>query len=259
MLQSKFHIISLFIIILLLLTGLGIYARGYSPWWLGLIILAYIGILFLGSIFIRWNFYFHSLVQLELEEHSPAVELAQNNKKIAITFDDGPAEYTEAILDILKKENVMATFFLVGKNIRGKEALLHRMTGEGHSIGNHSFGHGKNFDWESSAQMAGEIQDTNLEIERVTGKKVTLFRPPYGVTNPNLAKAIRRTGMKSIGWNIRSFDTVARSEDRLLQKIFGKIQPGAIILLHDRCAITARILPALIAGIYERGYEFETL
>lgn len=180
-------------------------------------------------------------------------------KQIALTFDDGPAEYTAAVLDILKKEKVPATFFIIGKHVAGREAILQRMQKEGHSIGNHSFNHGFNFDWQSAASMLHEIEQTNEAIEAVIGSKVKLFRPPYGVTNPNLAKAVRHSGLKSIGWNLRSMDTVAKDKQQLLNKILTKVKAGDIILLHDRCAITAEILPELIITLKKRGFDFATL
>ena len=85
---------------------------------------------------------------------------------------------------------------------------------------------------------------------------VRLFRPPYGVTNPNLAKALRDSRLSSIGWNLRSMDTIAKDESILRDKILAKVKAGAILLLHDRCNITATVLPELIATLRTRGYTF---
>lgn len=183
---------------------------------------------------------------------------AATGNLIALTFDDGPAEYTAAILDILAKEQVSATFFIIGKNIAGREELLRRMRSEGHSIGNHSYHHGFNFDWQSASVMLGEIKRTNESIEAVTGLPVTLFRPPYGVTNPNLGKALRNSGLRSIGWSVRSMDTVAKDEQQLLEKILTRVKTRDIILLHDRCSITAAILPKLIGALKKHGFTFAT-
>lgn len=183
----------------------------------------------------------------------------KTGKQLVLTFDDGPAEDTETILNILQSEKVNAVFFIIGKNISGKENLIRRMKAEGHVIGNHSYFHGFNFDWQSAKKMQEEIEATNTALENITGEKTILFRPPYGVTNPNLGKAIRNTGMKSIGWNLRSMDTVAKDAVTLRNKILAKIKPGSIILLHDRCNITAQALPALIGEIKKRGYTFATL
>ncbi|WP_118952720.1 polysaccharide deacetylase family protein [Taibaiella helva] len=252
----------LFFILLVLHVAAGIYFNGYSAWWLLACVLALVSILALGSILIHWNFYMPSvntLPILKVNFNRGQLSVLQRGRQVALTFDDGPAAHTEAILDILKKEGVQATFFLIGKNIEGREALVQRMLAEGHSIGNHSFDHGFNFDWQSAAKMEQEILRTNEAIEAITGTPVKLFRPPYGVTNPNLAKAVRNSGMKSMGWSLRSMDTVAKDKDQLLGKIMSKVKAGDIILLHDRCAITETVLPELIKSLKEQDYTFASL
>ncbi|WP_190277359.1 polysaccharide deacetylase family protein [Taibaiella lutea] len=260
--NSKFSYSLLFFLLLLAHVAAGVYFNGYSPWWILWCILAYITLLVLASIKIQWNFYFKSLNLLPILKitfEKGQLQLVQNQKQIALTFDDGPAEQTEAVLDILKKENIKATFFLIGKNIQGRETLVQRMFDEGHSIGNHSFNHGFNFDWQSASRMTDELVQTNEAIENITKQEVKLFRPPYGVTNPNLAKAVTNTGLKSIGWSLRSMDTIAKSESELLEKILKQVKARDIILLHDRCAVTAAILPDLIKELKKRNYSFASL
>ena len=260
--KSKFTYSLIFFILLLAHVAAGVYFNGYSPWWLLWATLAFITILVFASIKIQWNFYFKSLNQLpvlKITFEKGQLQLIQNQKQVALTFDDGPADQTEAILDILKNEKVKATFFLIGKNIERRESLVQRIFEEGHSIGNHSFHHGFNFDWQSTSKMTEELMQTNEGITNITGQEVKLFRPPYGVTNPNLAKAIERTGLKSIGWSLRSMDTVAKNEDELLQKILKQVKTRDIILLHDRCAITAAVLPDLITTLKKRDYNFVAL
>lgn len=157
---------------------------------------------------------------------------------------------------MLQKENVPAGFFSIGKNARLHPETVKRWHEEGHLVGNHSYHHGFNFDWQSAAVMARELEDTNAVILEVTGKKPLLFRPPYGVTNPNLAKAVQRTGMISIGWNIRSFDTTAKDPEQLLQRILSRIKGGDVILLHDSMEITCQILTPLIHAAREKGFTF---
>lgn len=240
----------------------GVWFNGYSAWWLLACVLVLISILTLGSIFIRWNFYLRSVNRLPIVQvrfDGSQVALQQRGRQVVLSFDDGPADYTEQVLDILKQEQVPAIFFLIGKNIAGREDTLRRMMAEGHVIGNHSFGHGFNFDWQSAANMEAELLRTSETIEAVTGSAVKWFRPPYGVINPNLAKAIRNSGMKSMGWSLRSMDTVAKDEAQLLQKILRKVKPGDIILLHDRCTVTAAILPELIQALKKKGFSFTLL
>jgi peptidoglycan/xylan/chitin deacetylase (PgdA/CDA1 family) len=237
----------------------GVYFDGYPLWIVWLTLAAFLLVLVAGSIFIRWNFYMpstHRLPLFHLSLDGKRLSLQNKSKQVALTFDDGPAACTEAILDILRKEQVPAAFFVIGKNIAGREHLLQRMVAEGHKIGNHSYEHGFNFDWKSSNAMQLELEQCNDAIRKVTGQQPKLFRPPYGVTNPNLARAVQATGMRSIGWRLRSMDTVARDPEALLKKILLQVRHRDIILLHDSCAITAQILPRLIATLKERGYSF---
>ncbi len=261
MFKSKFQVVTIFFIISFLHILAGIYYNDYSPWWLVALLLFYLLLLFLGSFFIRWNFYLKSLEKISnLKLNMIDGEIKVSFKKnAALTFDDGPGKYTAEILDILKKENIKATFFVIGNNIKEYPEVMERMVNEGHSIGNHSYYHGKNFDWQSAKKMRDEIEMTNQEIELYTHAPVRIFRPPYGVTNPNLEKALEQTEMKSIAWSLRSYDTVATSPEKLLKKIKSKVKPSSIILLHDSVAITKDILPELIQHLKSNKYELETI
>lgn len=152
-----------------------------------------------------------------------------------------------------------AAFFCIGKNAVTKKQLVQRWDEEGHLVGNHSYDHGFNFDWKSAIEMKAEIEKTNTLIRNITGRKPKLFRPPYGVINPNLAKAIRQTNMHSIGWNIRSYDTAAKDKKKLLARILQKVKGGDIILLHDTMLITREILTELITTLRNKGYSFVRL
>ncbi|HRO41493.1 MAG TPA: polysaccharide deacetylase family protein [Flavipsychrobacter sp.] len=215
-----------------------------SGWWFLALFLVYSSALVLGAIYIRWNFYLKSF------------DKGENKNWIALTFDDGPAGKTAAILDILKNENVPATFFCIGKNVSDNSELVKRWDDEGHLIGNHSFNHGFNFDWQSAKQMAEEIEQTNATIRSIIGKSPAFFRPPYGVTNPNVAKAVKLTQVHSIAWNVRSFDTTAKNPDQLLARILNQLRGGDIILLHDSMPITCEILTELIHKARQKGFTF---
>ncbi|MBV8252901.1 MAG: polysaccharide deacetylase family protein [Chitinophaga sp.] len=220
-----------------------------SAWWLVLIPLIYIPLCVWGAIKVQANFFLPSLSQANTQE-----------KVVALSFDDGPLpEFTPVILDILKEEEVKAGFFCIGKNIPENEDLLERIHAEGHVIGNHSWSHDFWFDLYSRRRMMIDMDTMEDQMLNVLDLKPRMFRPPYGVTNPNLATAIKLQKVKSIGWSIRSMDTVAKDEEKLLQHILSQLHPGAIILLHDTCKITADILPRLIAGIRERGYRFDRI
>ena len=215
----------------------------------GWLLLIYVFVLFCGSYFIRLGFFLKS------------VNSAKTNEKwIAISFDDGPAgSNTNHILDILKENQVEAVFFCIGKNIAGNEELVKRMIREGHIIGNHSFSHHHFFDFFSSGKMLGELMQMNQSVKNITGQSPRFFRPPFGVTNPNLKKAIMRGGFISIGWSIRSYDTVIKNPARLLSKILKSMKPGGILLLHDTSETTIEILPTLLKGISDKGYQVKRL
>jgi peptidoglycan/xylan/chitin deacetylase (PgdA/CDA1 family) len=214
-----------------------------------LILIIYTGILFYGSYFVHSNFYL------------PVTCAAKTNQKeIALSFDDGPADqYTESILKILKENQVESAFFCIGKNIRGREHLLKQIHAEGHMIGNHSYTHGPLFDLLSSARMLADLQLMDQVMKEVLSLRPRIFRPPYGVTNPNLAQAIRKGGYTPVGWSIRSLDTVNKDEKKLFEKITTSLHPGAIILFHDTSRTTLAILPALITHVKEKGYQIRRL
>src|SRR5690606_38697127 len=128
-----------------------------------------------------------------------------------------------------------------------------------HILGNHSYEHGFFFDLKRTAAMVAEIEKTNTRIQEITGKRPLLFRPPYGVTNPNLATAVRKTGMVSIGWSLRSLDTRAQNKEQLLRKMLDKSRGGDIILLHDSMKITREILTEFIKRSRQKGFTFVSL
>lgn len=196
--------------------------QAISAWALLFPVVLYLGVLILGSTRIGMNFYFFSHCKIATKE-----------KIIGLTFDDGPHPViTTKLLDILEKHKVKATFFCLGKNIAENKSIVKKTDQNGHLIGNHTYTHHKWFDLFSSKKMATEIKATNKEIERTISKKPTLFRPPYGVTNPSLKKALEKTNMFSIGWRLRSFDTV-HDEQKVLNKLKSKTKAGDVVLFHD--------------------------
>jgi peptidoglycan/xylan/chitin deacetylase (PgdA/CDA1 family) len=222
---------------------------GYvSWWWVAALCIAFASILFLGAVFIRWNFFVTSL-------HNGN----RAGKAIALSFDDGPGAHTHSILNTLKDEGVAAAFFSIGKHAAAAPDLVRRWEEEGHVVGNHSYDHSYHFDWKNREAMAKEIQQTNDTISALIGRRPLLFRPPYGVTNPALSQAISLTGMTSIGWSLRSFDTSATSGDKLLHRLLSQVKGGDVILLHDTMGITAGILTAFIHACREKGFTFVRL
>ncbi|WP_281323875.1 polysaccharide deacetylase family protein [Flavobacterium sp. IMCC34518] len=201
-------------------------------------------IVFCGSTFVASNYHVKTYCSNPLE----------NEKKIALTFDDGPNEMTLTVLDVLRKYNAKATFFCIGKNIANHPDILKKTIKEGHAIGNHSYSHSPFFDFYRKNQVISEIKQTDALIESVSGLKPKLFRPPYGVTNPSIRRALKVTEHQTIGWNIRSLDGIIKNEKFLLDRIVKRIKPGGIVLLHDTSSQTVSVLEELLSFLQKNNY-----
>lgn len=186
----------------------------------------------------------------------PVKYRADHPNRIALTFDDGPVPgKTETILKILASHNVPAAFFCIGNRVADNPALTRRIHEAGHLIGNHSYWHRATFDLQTAGAMSKELHDTDESIQQAIGKKPTLFRPPYGVTNPMLASAVKKGGYTTIGWSVRSFDTVIKDGAALKNRITRSLRGGDVILLHDYSDTTLEILPALLDHIASVGLK----
>lgn len=180
-------------------------------------------------------------------------------KEIAITFDDGPTEFTPKFLDLLQEHQIKATFFCIGKQIEKYPETFQRIIAEGHSIGNHTYSHSNSTGFLSTAKMIEEIKKCDETIAAIGSTSTLLYRPPFGVTNPSIAKAIKKTEKKSIGWNIRSLDTVIDDEKKIYKRITGKIKSGGIILLHDTSEKTYHVLVDLLLFLKNKKYSTFTI
>lgn len=175
---------------------------------------------------------------------------------IAITFDDGPVPgYTEKILKILDSHKVTAAFFCIGHRINDHSALVKQIHNAGHLIGNHSYWHKYTFDLQRTETIELELNHTNTAIQKAIGLWPNFFRPPFGVTNPMVARAIKRGGYKTIGWSLRSFDTVSQNRKVLLKRLTLSVKAGDIILFHDYCSLTLEVLPEFLDFVSDRGLK----
>lgn len=215
-------------------------------WWYYCVLLGFRFILLLiGSFSIQWS------VHIKTFCSNPEVK----EKQIAITFDDGPSLITPQILALLRKYDAKATFFCIGKNIEKHPDILCQIDKQGHLIGNHSFSHSHFFDFFGKKKIIEELVDTDEIIKKYTGKQVRFFRPPYGVTNPAISKALRSTKHNVIGWNIRSLDGVLKNEEIIYKRIIKRVSPGGIILLHDTSLTTVRVLERLLLFLQNNNYK----
>ncbi|UTI65243.1 polysaccharide deacetylase family protein [Paraconexibacter antarcticus] len=180
--------------------------------------------------------------------------------RIALTFDDGPAAITSRFLDVLEREHAPATFFVVGRNVAGRGALLRRMLADGDMIGNHSFTHANLAAGGGAA--ADELRRTQDAIRRESGFTPCLFRPPYGGTSPALVAAAGAQHLTSVLWDDDPQDWRTPGVAAITDTIFREAHPGAIVISHDGGGPRGQTLAALPGVIHElrrRGYRLVTV
>lgn len=198
---------------------------------------------------IGWGVYVRSKCKLDTKE-----------RIVAITFDDGPDDRNlPKLLDVLDKKGVKSTFFFIGEAIAKKPDKLIQTLDEGHNVGIHTYSHSPFFPFYSLNKIVYEIQETRMLIKSISKIETSLFRPPFGVTNPNIAYIIHRLKLTSVGWNIRSFDTISRSKEKIVRRIMRRLKPGSIILLHSNLDGAAELAGLVIDSIRDRGYTIVNL
>ncbi|RDY26334.1 oligosaccharide deacetylase [Romboutsia weinsteinii] len=190
----------------------------------------------------------------------------EDEKIVALTFDDGPdKDYTPQVLDILKKHDVKATFFVVGENVTWNPELIKREYEEGHEIGNHTFTH-INVAKKAYGEIDKEISQTQEEVKKVIGQEPKLFRPPYRAISKNMCDIIKSKNMNIILWsNLDPRDWSNPGVGYIINTINNKVENGNIILLHDYNRVrvkrsqTIQALEVIIPALKEKGYEFVTV
>lgn len=188
---------------------------------------------------------------------------ASVGKKVALTFDDGPDEnFTPQVLDILKQEQVPATFFVIGRSAKYYPDVLKRIIQEGHVLGNHSWSHPV-LSKLTSSQIQQQLGDTNQVIYDITGKKPVLMRPPYGAKNQLVIDEVKKNSMKVILWSVDTRDWDHRTKSEILTVVRNQTTPGGIILQHssgnEGLKESVAALPQLIKELKSKGYQFVTL
>lgn len=179
----------------------------------------------------------------------------EEDKVVALTFDDGPSKYTKDILDILKKYDACGTFFLIGNKVSFYGEVLREMLSEGNEIGNHSYDH-KYLTRLSEEEVKDEINKTQDEIKRVTGYTPTLFRPTYGGYNNTLKSYIDLT---FVLWDVDSRDWSVKSTEGIMSNVFKDVKSGSIILFHDNHEYSVNALPSVIKELKKQEYKFVTV
>ncbi|WP_339217722.1 polysaccharide deacetylase family protein [Ornithinibacillus sp. FSL M8-0202] len=176
---------------------------------------------------------------------------------VALTFDDGPSDYSKQIVDILMEFGAGGTFFLIGSNMDEHPDSVEYIHDNNFSIGTHSLNH-INFASSSLATQKGELQQSIEMIEAVTGEAVTLFRPPYGQMNEDTKQLSRELGQRIVLWNNDPKDWESRNASNILQQVKSQDVSGSIILLHETEA-TVEALPEIISYLQEQGLQLVSL
>jgi peptidoglycan-N-acetylglucosamine deacetylase len=234
----------LFLIVLAGLILADVFLPVQAGWYVGMGIV-FLLLLMAGSIRLRLGFYIKSYCAGDSRQ-----------KTVAFSFDDGPDTLnTPVVLDLLKQQGIQAAFFVVGSKLENNREIIRRIDREGHIMGGHSFSHHFFFDLFPAQRMKIELEQTEKMVFELTGKKMKWFRPPYGVTNPALARVIRKLGYQVIGWSLKSKDTVASDSQVLLARLKKKVKSGDLILFHDTKVILTGVLPSFITYLKSEKYK----
>ncbi len=182
-----------------------------------------------------------------------------DTSSVALTFDDGPSEDTLRILEILRAENLKATFFMLGRQVELFPEIARSVAADGHEIGNHSYSH-PIYLFRSPSETKLQLQRAQDIIAVVTGQSPGFARPPCGVRTPAYFAAARRLGLRTVQWDVTGYDWKDRSPQEIAEAVLRSAKPGSIILLHDgdsagkrdRSA-TVAALPLILDGLKRSG------
>ncbi|MBJ6360226.1 polysaccharide deacetylase family protein [Paenibacillus sp. MAHUQ-46] len=209
---------------------------------------------------------FKPLSLSELHAKYPRTFVLSGNssiRRVALTFDDAPDnKFTPRILDILKKEGVKATFFVLGNRAEGYPNVMKRIVREGHIIGNHSYSH-PNMNKLDLDGFRNEIIRTDRIIAQFTGYVPSYIRTPYGnITEPQI-KWLAKNHRKAVNWNVDSLDWKGLSAKEVCANVLPYIKPGSIVLQHsgkgEKLSGSVEALPIIISRLKSKGYRFVTI
>ncbi len=180
---------------------------------------------------------------------------SRDHPVVALTFDDGPSEYTPAFLDVLREQDAPSTFFQVGRAMSGHEETMRRILAEGHEIGDHTMDHAE---YPGLWQIAGAA----ALIESATHFRPCLFRPPGGAVDAGVLATAGGLGMRTVTWDVDASDWQNPGASAIHTRVLGAVRPGSIVVLHDGGGPrggTLAALPGIIDALRGRGYRFATV
>jgi len=190
---------------------------------------------------------------------------SSSGRMAALTFDDGPdPEHTPRVLDILEREGVLATFFLVGRKATANSGIARRMAGDGHDLGNHTWSH-RSLWLCGPQQTEREIVRGHEAIAEAAGRAPSFFRAPWGMANLATFPVLRRLGTPCIRWTVQPEGRRAVDPEVQSERAARRVRPGAILDLHDSDGVAGaggrltRALPMLIGALRDAGYTLAPL
>ena len=177
---------------------------------------------------------------------------------IALTFDDGPSEYTDRLLDIFATYGGKGTFFVVGNAVDSRQSTIKRICDEGHEIGIHSWNHSELTKLNRQG-IKDQISWTQSKIFNVTGYKSTIVRPPYGSWNSDVKSVGKELNVSLVNWSIDTLDWKTKNANAVYNEIVGKVGNGDIVLCHDLHKTTVDAMEFVIPKLIEDGYQLVTV
>lgn len=249
--MSRFKIATLAFAAVVAATG--ILAPNPLRWWLlGGLAATYLALVGLGATFSGWEFF------------GPAICRGRpGGMRVSLTFDDGPdPASTPRLLEVLEQHKVKAAFFLIGRNAERHHELVQAIAAKGHLVGNHTYRHAwwTNFLW--GDRLDREIQQAQKVFKDILGTAPRFFRSPMGLTNPHLFGALKRIGLRLVGWDLRGLDQRADASEPVIRRLSNRCRDGSIILLHDgrgNPQVLADIVHSIIPALRNRGFAFVRL
>jgi peptidoglycan-N-acetylglucosamine deacetylase len=179
------------------------------------------------------------------------------SKQLWLTIDDGPADDTPAVLEILARHGAKATFFVKGTLASARPELVRAMVDAGHTVANHSHTHPSGTFWcLPQRAIEREIQGCNDALRSITGSEPRWFRAPVGMKNPGVHPELAKRGMRLIGWSARGFDGVMSNTPRVIDRISKDATPGGILVVHQGLPQSTAVIDSLLTTLSGRGYEF---
>src|SRR5574340_1160021 len=193
--------------------------------------------------------------------------LGPGARQLALTYDDGPNDpHTPALLEVLVRHQVRATFFMMGRCVAQRPDIARAVAEAGHVVGNHTFHHPLLI-FCSETEVRREIEECERALADAVGEHSRLFRPPFGGRRPGVLRAVRDAGLEPVMWSVTSWDWKAASAGELEKAVYKQVRGGEVILLHDGGhkamgtdrSHTVRATDAIIQRYKDQGYEFVTV